>query len=134
MVYDRATQPQRGWGRKGPLELIRFKTPARAGSALSRLPRNMSRWFLSISVGKLCQCSVTLTVKRVSWCSERTSCVSVYAWCFWSCHLVSLRRAWISLLHTLPSGSTVGTMFKLQKALLKIPLLFKFCYTSGMYF
>lgn len=52
----------------------------------------------------LCQCSITLTLKNVSWCLKGVSCALVCAHCFWSCHWTSLKRVWFSLLNNLPSG------------------------------
>lgn len=38
--------------------------------------------------------------KRVFWCSDRASCVSLCACCFLPCHWAHLKRAWLHLLYT----------------------------------
>lgn len=38
------------------------------------------------SVGKLCQCLVTLTAKSVYWCAKGIFCVSICAHYLWSCY------------------------------------------------
>lgn len=75
----------------------------------SQLPRTMTRWILTISMygdsttslGNLCQCSVALRNKKKCFLMFKgTSCVSVWAHCL----VAPLRRAWLCLLCTLPSG------------------------------
>lgn len=78
----------------------------------SPLPKNISRqlWYTSrngdstTSLDNLCQYLVTLTIKSVSWCSQGNSCVSVCAHWLWSCPLPLLKRAWLFLLYSFPSG------------------------------
>ena len=90
--------------------------PCSSRVTFSRLARTTTRWLLNISrdgdstttLAKLCQCSVTLTVKSVSWCSEGTSRVSVCACCLWSWHWAPLKRPWLPILCTLPSGFYVS--------------------------
>lgn len=64
---------QSGWSWKGPLEVIWVKHPCSSRDSQSCLPRTVSRWLLlnisnnrdsTISLGNLCQCSVTLIVKK----------------------------------------------------------------------
>lgn len=54
------------------------------------------------------QCSVTSTVKRVSWCSEGTSHILICACCLWSCHWTPLnKRPFLCSLYTFPSGTYI---------------------------
>lgn len=59
---------------------------------------NVSKNGVSTHLGTLFQCSVTLTVKTASLCSEA---ISVCACHLLFCHWTLLKRAWICLLHTL---------------------------------
>ena len=45
-------------------------------------------------LGSLCQCSITCTAQKCSWCSEGTSCVPVCAHCLLSWHWAPLKRPW----------------------------------------
>ena len=69
------TKSRNSWGWKVPLEVIWSTPPAQA--VLSRAshpgPRSGGFWTdgnSTDSLGNLCLCSVTLTVKSVSWCSN----------------------------------------------------------------
>ena len=94
------------WGSSRP-------TPLPTQGPLEQVPKTVSRQLLIISkngdsttfLGNLCQCSVTLTVKKAFFsCSDRTSCVSGYAHHLWSCHWAPLRKAWLTHLHSLSLG------------------------------
>lgn len=90
----------------------------------NQFPRTVSRWLYNMSrkgdsttsLGKLCQCSFTSTVKSVSWCPERMSCVWGCIHYLLSCHCIPLERDWFPLkkdwfhlLYILPSDPTFFT-------------------------
>ena len=59
------------------------------------------------SLGSLCQCSITWTAQKCSWCSEESSGVPIYAHCLLSWHWVPLTEPGSVLPlgnHNLPSG------------------------------
>lgn len=73
---------------------------------MSPLLRNISRWRLRVqNFWATCANVLSLlTVKNVSQCSEGAFCVLVCASCLLSCHWTPLKRAWLYLFCTLPSG------------------------------
>jgi len=91
-------ESQNGWDWQGPLSSS-GPTTAPSGTPEPR-PRPTSRWLLKVSEeqtphGGLCQCSITCTAQKCSWCSEGTSCVPVCAHCLLSWHRAPPRRAWL---------------------------------------
>ena len=105
-------ESQNGVGWKGALEIIWPKPTARAGPPTAgcpgpcpdgfwispRMETPQPPWVTFASAQSPSQW------KRVSWCWEATSCVSVCARCLWSCHWAPLKGAWLHLLFTLPSA------------------------------
>lgn len=95
----------------GPLDIVWTSPLLKQGHLESWLARNVSRWLFNIpkdgvytiSLGNVCQCLFALMMKKCSWHSERTSCVSECAHCLWSCHCAPLERAWLPPHCTLPS-------------------------------
>lgn len=53
-----------------------------------------------------------LHTESVSWCSNRTFCVSVCAHCLWFCHKAALRGAYFRGLSTLPSLRELYTLLR----------------------
>ena len=87
-----------------------------------RLPRAMPRCLWKTfkqktpqSLGSLCQCSITCTAQKCSWCSEGTTYVPLYVYCLLSWHWASLTRIWLCVQH-LP--------FMYLKILMRPPLHF----------
>lgn len=83
-------------------------TPCLVGATKSWVRRTMSRWFLNIdsraSLGNLCQCLVTLSVKK-GFLLFLGNWVSVCAHCLWPCHWAYPERVWLPPLCALPSGT-----------------------------
>lgn len=105
----RITESQGGWGRKGPLEVVWFNTLAQIGSPRAVFPgpcpdtafEYLHLWRILNLPGKLCLCSVTLTVKRRL---GGASCVSICAHCFWFCHWALLKSIQLCSLYAFSSG------------------------------
>lgn len=47
------------------------------------------------SLGNLQQCSVNVIVKKCSWCSGGTSCLSLCVHFLWFCHWAPLKSTWL---------------------------------------
>jgi len=98
-------ESQNGWGWKAPLEVILPNAPGQAGPPRASCPGPCPRQLSSVSKvegsttspSNLFQCLVTLIVKNVL-PDTGTSCVSVCAYCHWSCHWAPLKRARLHLL------------------------------------
>lgn len=94
----------------GPLKVTLSNPSAQAGPATARgsglCPDTFWRfpsmeilqppWTTCASAPSLSQC------RNVSWCSERTSCVSGCAHCVWFCHWAPLKKTWLCPLCTFP--------------------------------
>ena len=90
-------------------------TPLLKQGHLEPVAQDVSRWLLNISSNETLQppwatCSdaqSTSQWRSVSWCSDRTSCISICAHVLWSCHWASLKRAWLHPIHIPLSGISI---------------------------
>lgn len=106
-----STESPSSWDWNGSREIVQLYPPAQAGSPGASYPGLWPRQFVNMSKespqhiwATWCRVQSPFTVKRISWCSERASCVLVCAYCLWACHWATLKRVWLSLFCTLPSG------------------------------
>ena len=58
----------------------------------------------TVSLGSLCQCSITCAAQKYFWCSYGTSHVPVCAHCSLSCFWAPLKRAWPHSFDSRPLG------------------------------
>ena len=110
--YQPSEESQNSWGWNKALEVVWSNSPAQARPPEAGWPGPCPGSFLISSRMESPQplsatCASAWSPpqwKNVFWCVEGTSCVSVCAHCFWSCHWAPLKRAWLCPLCTLPSG------------------------------
>lgn len=93
-----STESPSSWDWNGSMDIVQLYPPARAGSpscpvlcpdSLWMCPRRESPQHIWAT---WCRAQSPFTVKRISWCSERTSSVLVCAYCLWACHWAPLKR------------------------------------------
>ena len=107
--FWRITGSQNGWGWERPLEVIWSKLLLKQGHQQQVAQDHVHMPFQypkdgdsAVSLGNLCQCSVTLTVKKCFLMFRGN--LLCFRLCLWSWHWAPLKRAWLHPICTFPSS------------------------------